>query len=165
VHSDHTIPVRSRLSQALLDNLAIAWSRFDRARPRHPDEVPGLLLALDEWMRWAVRIDDELLGALGAGYATSRETHPGGRSIPGLRHAFHLTEQEGHSLDLLVTVTPGSPALFYDVVWRTYEELPAPDGDPEGAQAYRQHLASLPARTPASDVTTFLLSTSVAGDA
>jgi hypothetical protein len=157
--------VRSRLSQALLDNLAVAWSQFDRARPRHPDEVPSLLLALNEWMRWAVRIDDELLGALGHDYVTSRETHPGGRAIPGLRHAFHLTERQGHPIDLLVTISPGTPALFYDVVWRRYEDLPAPEGDGDGAQAYRLHLASQPARTPASDVTTFLLSTSVASEA
>jgi hypothetical protein len=154
--------VRSRLSQALLDNLAMAWSQLDRARPRHHEEVPGLLRALDEWMRWAMRVDDELLGALGAAYATTREVHPGGLPIPGVRHAYDLTERQGHSLDMLVTVTAGSPAILYEVVWRRYEELPLPDGDTEGGEAYRLHLASQPARTSAAQVTTFLLSSSVA---
>jgi hypothetical protein len=156
--------VRGRLSQALLDNLAMAWSRFDRARPREEEDVPTLLLALEEWMRWALRIDEELHDALGLPYASRREVHPGGQSISGLRHAFDLTWRRGHPLDALVTVSPGSPALFYDVVWRSYEELPAPDGEADGALAYREHLASQPARTPASAVTTFLLTAAVAED-
>jgi hypothetical protein len=160
----HTIDVRSRLSQALLDNLAMAWSRLDRARPQRQEEVPSLLVALDEWMHWAVRIDEELTGALGAAYMSARCERPGGRPIPGLRHAFALARRQGRPLESLVIVTPGSPAVFYDVLWKRYEELPEPEPDPEGEQAYRLHLAAQPARTPASEVTTFLLTTSVEAD-
>ena len=159
-----TIGVRSRLSQAMLDNLAVAWSRLDRARPRDEADVPLLLFALDEWMRWAVRIDNELAGALGSRYLVERDGRPGGRPIPGLRHAFELTDRHGHPIQDLVTISAGSPALFYDVMWRRYEELPAPSETPEGEQAYRRHLARQTARTAASEMTTFLLTTAVLED-
>ena len=154
--------VRSRLSQALLDNLAIAWSSLDRARPRQEADVPGLLFALEEWVRWAMRVDDELTSALGAGYVVARAHQPGGRPIAGLRHAHDLVERRGHPIDTLVTVSAGSPALFYDVTWRRYEELPAPGSEVDGEEAYRLHLARQPARMPASHVTTFLLTAAVA---
>jgi hypothetical protein len=149
--------VRIRLSQALLDNLAIAWSRLDRARPREVSGVPTLLFALDEWMRWAVRMDDELTSALGASYVESRCRRRGGPAIRGLRHPFTLKEQLGHPLDALVTISAGSPAVFYDLTWKPYVELPPAAGDPEAEQAYRQHLDGQPARVAASEVTTFLL--------
>jgi hypothetical protein len=153
--------VRSQLSQAILDNLAVAWSRLDRARPRQRSEVPGLLFALDEWLRWAVRVDAELAGALGGAYAQRRAEPGGGRPLPGLRHVYDLTERLGHPIDALVTVSAGSPAVFFDVRWRPYEDMPqVGDGD-GGEHAYRMHLASLPARATASDVTTFLLSAAV----
>lgn len=155
--------MRSQLSQAVLDNLAVAWSRLDRARPRQRAEVPALLFALDEWLRWAMRVDDELAGALGAGYAARRAEHAGGRPIPGLRHAHDLTERLGHPIDALVTVSAGSPAVFFDVTWRPYEDLPRAEDATVGEEAYRLHLASLPARGPASGVTTFLLSAAVEG--
>jgi len=157
--------VRGRLSQALLDNLATAWSRLDHARPLDPAGVPTLLGALDEWVRWAVRIDVELFATLGDEYATSRTTRPGGLPLPGLHLAAELTERTGHAIDALVTVTAGSPAVFYDAVWRRYEELPAPELETERAQAYRLHMAGQAARRPASEVTTFLLGAAVAGAA
>jgi hypothetical protein len=157
--------VRSRLSQALLDNLATAWSRLDDARPLDPADVPTLLFALDEWVRWAVRIDLELLAALGDEYATSRVTRPGGLPLPALHLAADLTERTGHPIGALVTVSAGSPAVFYDAVWRRYEELPASELETERADAYRLHLAGQAARRPASEVTTFLLGAAVAGAA
>jgi hypothetical protein len=157
--------VRGHLSQALLDNLAIAWSRLDDARPREPADVPTLLIALDEWVRWAVRIDVELLAALGDEYATSRAARPGGRPLPGLHLAAALSERTGHAIDTLVTVSAGSPAVFYDAVWRRYEELPAAEPGTERVEAYRLHLAGQAARRPASAVTTFLLRAAVAGAA
>lgn len=156
--------MRSRLSQALLDNLAIAWSSLDRARPRQEADVPRLLFALEEWVRWAMRVDGELEGALGSGYVEARCRRPGGRAIGGLRHAHDLVELYGHPIDALVTVSAGSPAIFYDVTWRRYEELPAPVCVVSGENAYRAHLARQPARMPASAVTTFLLNASVADD-
>lgn len=155
--------MRSRLSQGLLDNLATAWSRLDRARPRERVHVPLLLGALDEWVQWAVRIDGELLSALGARYAEQRGTRPGGQPLPGIHLAADLTCR--HAIDALVTVSAGSPAVFYDVIWRRYEELPAPELAAEGSEAYRRHLAGQAARRPASDVTTFLLTAAVAEDA
>jgi hypothetical protein len=149
----------------MLDNLATAWSRLDRARPRDPAEVPALLGALDEWVRWAVRIDGELLGALGERYALSRGTRPGGRPLPGLHLAAELTCRPGHAIEALVTVSAGSPALFYDVIWRRYEELPASELQDDGVEAYRLHLAGQAARRPASEVTTFLLTAAVADSA
>lgn len=155
--------MRSRLSQALLDNLATAWSRLDHARPLDPAEVPTLLAALDEWVRWAVRVDVELLAAGGAEYAASRATRPGGRPLPGVHLAADLTAGTEHAIDALVTVSAGSPAVFYDAIWRRYEELPAPWLETERAEAYRLHLAGQAARRPASKVTTFLLGAAVAG--
>jgi hypothetical protein len=152
--------VRSRLSQALLDNLATAWSRLDHARPRDPAEVPVLLGALNEWVEWAVRLDGELLSVLGEPYAESRATRPGGRPLPGLHLAADLTGR--HTIDALVTVRAGGSALLYDVVWRQYEELPASGLAAEGSQAYRLHLAGQAARRLASEVTTFLLGAAVA---
>jgi hypothetical protein len=152
--------VRSRLSQGVLDNLVSAWSRLDRARPRDEAEVPELLGALDEWVRWAVRIDAELLCAFGESYAESREVRPGARPLPGLHLAADLTGR--HAIEALVTVSAGSPALFYDVIWRRHEELPACEHQGEGIEAYRRHLAGQAARRPASDVTTFLLGAAVA---
>jgi hypothetical protein len=149
----------------MLDNLATAWSRLDRARPRDPAEVPALLGALDEWVRWAVRIDGELLGALGDGYASRRGTRAGGQPLPGLHLAAELTGRTGHPIEALVTVSAGSPAVFYDVIWRRYEELPPSELEADGAEAYRLHLAGHAARRPASDVTTFLLTAAVAEDA
>ena len=163
VHCLHTIGVRSRVSQALLDNLAVAWSTLDRARPREETGVPALMEALDTWMRWAMRIDEELVDALGPDYTTARRERAGGRPIPGLRHAHELTERGGHPLGQLVTVSAGSPPLFYDAIWKRYEELPSPQDDPGAAQAYREHLASRPARRPAAEVTTFLLTWAVDG--
>ena len=157
--------VRGRLSQALLDNLATAWSRLDHARPLDPAGVPTLLGALDEWVRWAVRIDVELLAAFGDEYATSRATRPGGLPLPGLHLAADLTERTGQAIDALVTVSAGSPVVSYDAVWRRYEELPSSELDTEGVEAYRRHLAGQAARRPASDVTTFLLGAAVAGAA
>jgi hypothetical protein len=156
--------VRCRLSQALLDNLAIAWSSLDRARPRHESDVPRLLFVLEEWVRWAVRVDDELAAALGIGYVTARGTHAGGPPIAGVRHAHDLVALHGHAMDALVTVSAGEPALFYDVTWRRYEELPARGTEVDGEEAYRAHLATQPARMPASAVTTFLLTAAVAYD-
>jgi hypothetical protein len=155
--------VRSRLSQGLLDNLVSAWSRLDRARPREQAEVPALLAALDEWVRWAVRVDGELLSTFGAPYAESRETRPGGRPLPGLHLAADLTGR--HAIEALVTVSAGDAALFYDVIWRRYEELPPSERPGGGTEAYRRHLAGQAARRPASDVTTFLLGAAVADGA
>lgn len=160
-HYLHTIGVRSRLSQALLDNLAIAWSSLDRARPHQETGVPRLLFALEEWVRWAMRVDDELESALGAGYVEARCRQPGGPPIAGVRHAHELVERFGHPIDMLVTVSAGSPAVFYDVTWRRFEELPAPGAAVQGEDAYRVHLARQPARMPASAVTTFLLNAAV----
>jgi hypothetical protein len=148
----------------MLDNLATAWSRLDRARPRDQAEVPALLGALDEWVKWAVRIDGELLGALGERYASSRGTRPGGLPLPGIHLAAELTGRTGQAIDALVTVSAGSPALFYDVIWRRYEELPASEPETERVEAYRLHLAGMPARRPASEVTTFLLTAAVTDD-
>jgi len=156
--------VRSRLSQAILDNLAMAWSRLDRARPPRDTEVPSLLSALDEWVRWAVRVDDELAAAVGSSYATRRSERRGGLPIAGLRHVQHLTQELGHPIDALVTVSAGSPAIFYDVTWALYEALPRSEIPTGGEDAYRRHLAGQPARMPASDVTTFLLSVAVEDD-
>lgn len=153
--------MRSQLSQGLLDSLATAWSRLDRARPRDPAEVPGLLTALDDWVRWAIRIDDELLGVIGPPYAARRSELPGGRPLAGIRLARSLTSR-GHSIDALVFVSAGTPAVFYDVIWRRPEELPADAADSADLEEYRVHLASQPARTPASEVTTFLLNAAVA---
>lgn len=155
--------MRSRLSQGLLDNLVSAWSRLDRARPREQSEVPALLGALDEWVRWAVRIDGELLATLGQSYAESRCARPGGRPLPGIHLAADLTGR--HAITALVTVSAGWPALFYDVTWRRYEELPASPPEVEGREAYQRHLAGQAARRPASDVTTFLLGAAVADGA
>ncbi|HXM58591.1 MAG TPA: hypothetical protein VOB72_24535 [Candidatus Dormibacteraeota bacterium] len=156
--------MRSQLSQAVLDNLAVAWSRLDRARPRREADVPDLLCALDEWVRWAVRVDDELTGALGAPYAARRAEQPRAHALGGLRHAYDLTGRLGHPIDSLVTVSAGSPAIFYDVTWRPPEELPDAEGPADVVEAYRLHLASRPARVPASGVTTFLLSAAVTDD-
>ena len=151
--------VAGLLPQALLDNLAIAWSRLDRARPRDHAGVPSLLLALDEWLRWALRVDEELASALGPAYLAARPQRPGGQVIDGLRAAHDLVERRGHPLDDLVTVSAGSPALFYDATWKPWEDLPpgsaAAAADAE--RAYREHLAGQHARRPASQVTTFLL--------
>lgn len=151
--------VAGPLSQALLDNLAIAWSRLDRARPREPSGVPSLLLALDEWMRWAVRMDDELAAAVGAAYVDARPLEPGGLAIDGLRAAFDLVERLGHPIDALVTVSAGEPAVFFDATWKSWDELPRADRVPGAAAegAYRRHLAGQHARGAASEVTTFLL--------
>jgi hypothetical protein len=146
------------LSQSLLDSLAIAWSRLDRARPRDRGGVPGLLLALDEWLRWAVRVDGELEAAMGWAYLAARPQREGGAVMAGLRAAHHLVEQQGHPIDDLVTISAGSPALFYDATWKPWDDLPAlrtEAGDAE--DAYRRHLGGQPARGPASRVTTFLL--------
>jgi hypothetical protein len=123
--------------------------------------VPDLLTALDDWVRWAIRIDDELLGAIGPSYAARRCELPGGRPLAGIRHARSLTSR-GHSIDALVVVTAGEPAVFYDVIWRRPEELPADEAGGADLEAYRLHVASQPARTPASEVTTFLLNAAVA---
>jgi len=112
-----------------------------------------------------MRIDEELVDALGPGYTAARCEHAGGLPIPGLRHAHELTERDGHPLGHLVTVNAGSPPLFFDAIWKRYEELPAPRNDPGAARAYREHLASRPARRPAAEVTTFLLTWAVDGPA
>lgn len=156
--------MRSQLSQAILDSLAMAWSRLDRARPARTTGVPGLLSALDEWVRWAVRVDDELTEAVGGSYATRRAEQPGGAPLSGLRHVHHLTQDLGHPIEALVTVSAGSPPIFFDVTWRPFEELPPASVVIDGEAAYRQHLASRPARMPASNVTTFLLSIAVEED-
>jgi len=156
--------VRSQLSQAILDSLAMAWSRLDRARPPRTTGVPGLLSALDEWVRWAMRVDDELTEGVGASYATRRAEQPGGAPLAGLRHVHHLTQDMGHPIEALVTVSAGSPAIFYDVAWRAFEDLPRPSVVTGGEAAYRQHLAGRPARMPAASVTTFLLSIAVEDD-
>jgi hypothetical protein len=145
----------------MLDNLVVAWSQLDRARPPQESGVPKLLHALDEWLRWAVRIDDELLAVVGRHYAAARCEREGGRTILAHRHAFTLTDRHGHPMEALVTVSAGSPTIFYDVRWRPYEELPAPGADAPTAEAYRRHLASQPARTRASELTTFLLGAAV----
>jgi len=155
--------VRGRVSQALLDNLATAWSRLDQARPLDPADVSALMAALDEWVRWAVRIDRELLAVLGSEFAAGRRSLPGGQPLPGLHLAADLVARTGHPIDALVTVSAGAPALFYDVVWKRYEELPSSELRAEGVEAYRLHLAGQAARRPASEVTTFLLGAAVAG--
>src|SRR5439155_26713894 len=132
--------------------------------PPHATGVAGLLSALDEWVRWAVRVDDELTEAVGDSYPRRRAEQPGGPALPGLRHVHHLRQDLGHPIESLVTVSAGSPAIFYDVAWRPFEELPPASIVTDGEAAYRRHLSGRPARMPASNVTTFLLSIAVEDD-
>jgi hypothetical protein len=148
----------------MLDNLAMAWSQLDRARPPREAGVPALLHALDEWVRWAVRVDDGLLVAVGGRYAAARTELEGGRTIPAIRHAFDLTDRHGHPIEALVTVSAGSPTIFFDVWWRPYEELPPPAAEEPAADSFRRHLAGQAARVRASELTTFLLTAAVDDD-
>src|SRR5205085_1837296 len=125
----------------LLDNLAAAWSHLDRARPRRQSEVPLLLLALEEWVRWALRVEDELDGLFGAAYPALRAERAGGPTLPGLRLIADLTERGGHPIAPLVVVTAGLPAIFYEVIWKAYADLPQRPEEPLGLereQAYRR---------------------------
>jgi hypothetical protein len=152
----------SGLPQDLLDELASAWLRLDGAKPTAFEDVPHLLEALTEWMRWAIRVEDEVLGILAVSYLTHRAVAEGGAALPGLRHAHELVRGGGHSVDELVTVSAASPPTYLDVMWRQFDELPRPAEDapaPAGESAYRLHLEGLAARVPAADVTRFLLHT------
>jgi hypothetical protein len=104
---------------------------------------------------WGVHIAHYLACA-----AASRRTARQAGIRVGLHLAADLTGR--HAIEALVTVSAGSPALFYDVIWRRYEELPACEHQGEAARRYRRHLAGQAARRPASDVTTFLLGAAVA---
>jgi hypothetical protein len=154
----------SGLSQGLLDELASAWLRLDQARPTTVGDVPRLLQALTDWMRWAIRIEDELLYGMEVSYLTHRAATAGSAALPGLRHAHELVEQGGSSLEELVTISAGSPPHYLDAIWRGFDELPRPVENapaPSGESAYRLHLEGVAARVPAAHMTRFLLHTAL----
>jgi hypothetical protein len=161
------VAVVAGLSQDLLDELAGAWSRLDRARPVAVEDTPQLLQALADWIRLAVRVEDELQTTLGLPYLASRAAVPGGAALPGLRHVHGLMANDGRAVVELVTVSAGSPPTYHDATWRPFDQLPEPLGGPPALSeesAYRLHLEGTAARVLAADMTRFLLDTALDHD-
>jgi hypothetical protein len=161
------VTVVAGFSQNLLDELAGAWSRLDRARPVAVEDTPQLLRALADWIRWAIRVEDELEAALGLSYLARRAAVPGGGPLPGLRHVHGLMADDGRAVAELVTISAGSPPTYHDATWRPFDQLPEPLGSPPALNeesAYRLHLEGTAARVPAADMTRFLLDTALDHD-
>jgi hypothetical protein len=154
-------------SQDLLDELAGAWSRLDRARPAAVEDSPLLLQALADWIRWAVLVEDELQANRGLSYLARRAAVPGGGALPGLRHVHGLMADDGRAVAELVIIGHGSPPTYHDAKWRPFDQLPEALGGPPALSeeaAYRLHLEGMAARVVAADMTRFLLDTALDRD-
>lgn len=152
--------MRSWLSQELLDGLARAWSRLDRARPVRQEDAHHVTDALAEWLERTVRFEDELRATMGGSYLVHSADSTVAGALPGLRLVHALMEGGGHRVSDFVTVSSGSPPTYHDALWLPWAHLPQireAAGSPAGEAAYRQHLAGLAARLSAAEVTRFLL--------
>lgn len=147
------------ITQETLDDFVTAWSRLDRARPQTRTEVPTAVEALADWLRHAIELDELLVAILGLAYEQARSDRAEGQALVGLRHIWTLLEE--HPLIELVMATPGRQALFWELYWSPFPALPRQQLDrrvPEQEEAFQRHLEGRAVRTPASDMTTFLLS-------
>src|SRR4029077_7050300 len=134
------------------------------------------VLDLASWMIWAMTIDELLCDE--QQYIAMRAQDPGGRAVPGLRHAWNVLKHHGQNLAdlLLVDLRPDRPivtraynpprshavmAPAVEARWKPFAELPQITDPrvkhPDQEQAYIDHLATRRVQATAEPIQTFLL--------
>jgi hypothetical protein len=146
------------VSQQVLDELASAWSRLDRARPREPAGVAPAMHVVYHWVTCALAVDGLLFTILSGVYAATRAEESCGPALLALRWVWEVVEGEA-SMDALLSPASGPEHSFWELYWRPLADLRLDLLPAEGRDHYGRHLAGRPVRTPASAITSFLLTT------